>query len=365
MLRAVSVAGATPTLTYYFGPFVHEGLQGGTSSLKYIMTPEGRIINTGTDNSPIWSWEYNLKDHLGNVRAIIAPTATAGYSTLVQQTHYYPGGMRMSQISTALTSTGNDYLYNGKQYQDDFNLNWYDYGARMYDPAIGRFTTVDPLAEVSRRWSPYAYCFNNPIRFIDPDGMQGIDPGNGMISNCGHINLIYFEGDWGAEPPKKKDNDPLMLDKSLLTGNKNSSQEKAEVNSVEDPQGQGDNVMEAGANLPDMKKNPPTHPEYESPRGGDRKVRNPNGSGSGWIDNKGRVWVPENHKGNEAPHYDRQDPKGGGYTKIYPYLQPSIDPSLRDRIGQAVGLSGAALTIYLIISEGSRLFPPRNLIPIP
>ncbi|GAB4035450.1 FG-GAP-like repeat-containing protein [Spirosoma jeollabukense] len=117
--------------------------------------------------------------------------------------------------------------------------------------------------------------------------------------------------------------------------------------------------------LEDMKKNPPNHPEYESPRGGDRKVRNPNGSGSGWIDKKGRIWVPDDHKGTHAPHWDRQEPKGGNYTPVYPFVQRAIDPGMINRIGEAVGLSGTALTIYLIISEGSRLFPPRNLIPIP
>jgi len=73
--------------------------------------------------------------------------------------------------------------------------------------------------------------------------------------------------------------------------------------------------------------------------------------------------MPETHKGNEAPHWDRQNPKGGGYTKIYPYSEP--DPSWSQKIGQMVGLSGTALTIYIIISEGSRLFPPRNFIPVP
>ncbi|BEV03451.1 RHS repeat-associated core domain-containing protein [Chryseobacterium gambrini] len=117
---------------------------------------------------------YQYKDHLGNTRVSFGKNS-AGVLEIVDANDYYPFGMNHLKSGNSFfgSSSYKNYKYNGKELQTESGM--YDYGARFYMADIGRWGVVDPLAETSRRWSIYTYAFNNPIRFIDPDGRSGKD----------------------------------------------------------------------------------------------------------------------------------------------------------------------------------------------
>lgn len=118
---------------------------------------------------------YHLKDHLGNVRAVVTPTAS-NTATIAQVNDYYPFGMCYTKNPSTFT---NKRKYNGKE-ELEIPGRWLDYGFRYYDSAIARFTSTDPLAEKNHFQSGSAYAVNNPILFMD---YMGIDTFNINIEN--------------------------------------------------------------------------------------------------------------------------------------------------------------------------------------
>lgn len=139
------------------------GIHYKNNVLDFIGTEEGRAVRN-TDGT--YRYEYNLNDHLGNVRVSIADSA--GVARVIQEDEYYAFGLNSNK---KVSGDKNNYLYNGKEEQDVLT-DEYDYGARFYDPQIGRWHVVDPSSEQGGQESltQYQYGMNNPIRYTDPDG---------------------------------------------------------------------------------------------------------------------------------------------------------------------------------------------------
>ncbi len=153
LYRLMHVGSNALPSKYICGNVIYEN---GTA--QRLLTDEGYVDLTTTTPS----YYYYLKDHQGNNRVVINSSGT------VQETnHYYPfGGL------FATNGSVQDYKYNGKRLDSYLGLDWYDYGARHYDAALGRWHVVDPMAEKYYSWNAYNYCGDNPINRIDLFGMD-------------------------------------------------------------------------------------------------------------------------------------------------------------------------------------------------
>ena len=144
------------SLTYYRGVMVYNG-----STLSSIIHPGGFVQKTSNG----YAYYYMLKDHLGSTRVLLE--ASGKTLSAVQTIEYYPFGLAFSYGNLMK----NKYLFSGKELQDASLggeiLNMYDFGSRFYDPIVARWFCQDPVTGFA---SPYGYCGNNPIIFIDPNG---------------------------------------------------------------------------------------------------------------------------------------------------------------------------------------------------
>ncbi|EJL65544.1 RHS repeat-associated core domain protein-containing protein [Flavobacterium sp. CF136] len=192
------------------------GYQYNNNVLKFFPTAEGYVEPSGSS----YKYVYQYKDHLGNIRLSYDKTFV-----IQEENNYYPFGLKQEGYNTIKNST-NDALrfkYNGKELQDELGLNMYDYGARNYDPALGRWMNIDPLAEKYYGINPYAYVFNNPIELFDPNGME--------------VKYVRQEGQTRKEFREmkrefKRENRQLMRDSKTHRDNFNQLKDSKNVHNI-------------------------------------------------------------------------------------------------------------------------------------
>ena len=185
-VKKVVKNGAVTTTTDYLS-----GYQYVNNVLEFFPTAEGYVKNTVVSGVNNYNYIYNYTDHLGNIRLSYTFDNATSSLKIVEENNYYPFGLKHKNYNQDIRTyqgiesgeirvipaerLSYQYKYNGKEFQDELGLNMYDYGARNYDPALGRWMNVDPLAEKFPDQSPYSFVFNNPMRFVDPDGRAPFD----------------------------------------------------------------------------------------------------------------------------------------------------------------------------------------------
>jgi RHS repeat-associated protein len=160
--------------THYLGGIEYVGTA-TNFNIEAIYFGDGRCTPVAGGG---WRYEYNLRDHLGNTRVTFSDLNKDGSvntTEILQQHHHYPFGGNIEGLTSS--NTPNKYQFNGTEWNADLGLERYDFGDRMYDPWVGRWWGIDPMASLHEGSTPYHYVFNNPVRYMDYMGRDTVaDP---------------------------------------------------------------------------------------------------------------------------------------------------------------------------------------------
>jgi len=197
-------------ITEYLDGFQYEIVSTNADPLiKFVPTSEGYY---NFENN---KYIYSYVDHLGNVR--VSYFNNGNGAEVLEENNYYPFGLKHEGYNTLAGNPAYKYQYNGKELQQE--TGWNDYGARMYMPELGRWGVMDPLSEKFFDFSNYNYVLNNPIKFIDKDGMD-----------------VYIMDENGKVILAKKENkDDIVFGYNSTTGNLNDNNGD---NKIDDRDGQ-------------------------------------------------------------------------------------------------------------------------------
>ncbi len=189
-----STTPASVVTTDYLG-----GYQYQNTALQFFPTAEGYVKNTPVSGTNSYSYVFNYTDHLGNVRISYTQNPSTNALTILDENSYYPFGLKHTVSNAVVQGQDYKYKYNGKEYQDELGLNTFDYGFRQYMPDIGRWMSIDPLAEKFISETPYAYVNNDPLGFSDFDGkdylIDIIRDKDGNITGIKISATVYIKGD--------------------------------------------------------------------------------------------------------------------------------------------------------------------------
>jgi RHS repeat-associated protein len=322
--------------------------------LYQISHNEGRIVNG--------IYEYDIKDHLGSLR--VAFKDSLGIAKIVQTSHTGIFGEELTTLSYRNTPNLDNHKYTGKENLQ--GTGYTDFGARWYDNLVPRFVSIDPLAEKWHSYSTYSYTINNPVRFIDPDGRDIINYKDRVTFTGGDAQILFrslVSQSNSSEGIKGIHFVYESLTKNIYKHTLDAfRQGKPEILHYDaDKKRQELRRAISLKGIPTKKDNQRDEYPYASTTEG----------GSGAL----VTYVPSRENSIQGGML------GGLYKKINdgdpflvlpipdeseqePQKLPVLSPMMK-KISEATGLTGAALIMYVIFSEGSRLFPPRNLIPIP
>ena len=163
----------------YCSDIIYENLKPMPNRILF----DGGYVTFTNNKQPVY--HFYLTDHQGNVRVVADENGT-----IEETNHYYPFGALFGE---SVDKNKQRYKYNGKELDRLLSLDWYDYGARWYDPVLARWHSVDPLAEKYPDVSPYVYCHDNPVNKVDPDGMDDYFNESGdFLFNKGQGGNIYI-----------------------------------------------------------------------------------------------------------------------------------------------------------------------------
>ncbi|WP_395061980.1 RHS repeat domain-containing protein [Flavobacterium sp.] len=185
--------GSTITTRDYLG-----GYQYKNAVLQFFPVSEGYVAKTGA----VYSYVFQYKDHLGNVRSSYTKNSTTGNLDIIEESHFYPFGLKHSGYNNTILTSGNSdaqkYKFEEQERQDELNLNLDSFKYRNYDYAIGRFLGVDPLSEKYNWQSNYSFCSNQVVHSREIEGLEAEDDQNEMCDQPDYTNENHGPG-FGGE----------------------------------------------------------------------------------------------------------------------------------------------------------------------